>query len=592
MINVVPVHVPSESRAKPVVNLLQSRGFRIQGERVQEGVTLILGEKSDSERLLAMIVEAPENEITKHHLGHLVTKESQHQAGKTILITDLEVNTRLTDLAADHDVQITTPNDLAGKKTTDSNPKLSIGPDTLATTDRSDYVSRLGILTQKIHSVEHWELATLMFLTVVVMIGYYVLWTMLFYPVFNLFVAPISTLVYLGFAIAVAIGIGYIKLRRTVQHPPASSIPLTPQKDPHLHEWLDSVCEELQMQKPDLYIKNSDTLNAAAVGTRWNGRIHLNKKLYNELTDEEVKAIVGHEIAHLYYFDSLPTGIANWIVSFQQRVAFVLTLPYRVLFSGAARYSRYRDIRAYGRIMQALLHFWLVVTALPVILAKNSLSRYREFVADRTGAQLVGSSEAMFSALTKIKQSRKRREANETANPQSSLGPINIVNTRVPLVYKTHPSVERRTQFVQDYFTDTGDPGPTEAGPTLGTMTTYGLTVAPVLIIAVLIGSVGYPLVEPAVGGFVDDLPIIPLLLGAVLALGWFIGIFAFSWAMLFAKGGSPFLGFVSVVCLVFFLIAGPVSIVIPYADLLGGLGYIGMSLISGVQLWRIVTHS
>lgn len=226
---------------------------------------------------------------------------------------------------------------------------------------------------------------------------------------------------------------------------------------------------ELGMSTPDLHVVDDEGANAFALGTRWDGVIVVHAGLFNLLDDEdEMAAILGHELAHLYYCDSLLTGVGRAVERFIRRIGRVIALVVLTIVTLGLVWVTARTERE-ARVSRAIES----ILAAPIVLSQNALSRYREFVADRTSAMLLGDATPMIAALTELEDA--------ASDDTDRLSPVNPVD-RSRRLFHTHPSLDRRQRLLRDDFERERDEFvPFYEGATLGPFTKFGLIVAPFL---------------------------------------------------------------------------------------------------------------
>jgi Zn-dependent protease with chaperone function len=95
----------------------------------------------------------------------------------------------------------------------------------------------------------------------------------------------------------------------------ASSVLVGDQQLPHLHQLLLDACKVLDLEPPQLYVRQHPVPNAYTFAMR--GRqpfIVLHTSLIDLLTPEEIKAVIGHELGHLKCEHGVYLTLANLIV--------------------------------------------------------------------------------------------------------------------------------------------------------------------------------------------------------------------------------------------------------------------------------------
>ena len=120
--------------------------------------------------------------------------------------------------------------------------------------------------------------------------------------------------------------------------------------------------------------------------------------LLNRLTDDELEAVLGHELAHVKNRD---VAVMTWASLIVVIAGFLMQMMFWMsLFGGFGGGSR----RGGGNIMVMMMMAYVGVIIIYFVsqLLTMALSRYREYVADRDGAIISGNPGALASALQKI----------------------------------------------------------------------------------------------------------------------------------------------------------------------------------------------
>jgi heat shock protein HtpX len=193
---------------------------------------------------------------------------------------------------------------------------------------------------------------------------------------------------------------------------------------------------------PKVALVNSAIPNAFATGrSPSKATVAVHTSLLNIVNDEELEAVLAHELTHVRNWDTLTTTLAATVAG-----AISYLAQWGWFFGGAFGYgggygSRNRQ---QGNIIGSLL--MLVLAPIAALLVQLAVSRTREYAADEGGAKLSGNPMALASALEKIEASVKRRPSSGTANP--ALASLYIVNpfrgSFLREMFSTHPATEKR----------------------------------------------------------------------------------------------------------------------------------------------------
>jgi len=170
---------------------------------------------------------------------------------------------------------------------------------------------------------------------------------------------------------------------------------------PKLYTMIENLSRKIGVKTPKLMIANMPIPNAFAYGSPVAGnRVAVTSGMLKELEDEEIEAVVGHELGHLKHKDVQVMMIASVLP------AIFYYLGYSVMMSSA--YGRGQR-REEGGGLAALIGIASMIVYWILTLFVLGLSRMREYYADRTSALSVEDGARKLSeALAKIVRSTGR----------------------------------------------------------------------------------------------------------------------------------------------------------------------------------------
>jgi heat shock protein HtpX len=194
-------------------------------------------------------------------------------------------------------------------------------------------------------------------------------------------------------------------------------------------------------EMPEVGIYQSDEVNAFATGpSRNNSLVAVSTGLLTRMNDAEVEGVLAHEVAHIANGDmvtmALVQGVINAFVMFISRiVAFAITQAMR---------SNDEDEAPASPWIMPLLTFVLDIVfgflAAPIV---AWFSRYREYRADKGGADLAGR-EKMIAALESLQRAYPQlAEAKAAADPNFRSMQISSKSEFLKW-FSTHPPLEMR----------------------------------------------------------------------------------------------------------------------------------------------------
>ncbi|CAL75854.1 putative protease htpX; putative membrane protein [Bradyrhizobium sp. ORS 278] len=240
---------------------------------------------------------------------------------------------------------------------------------------------------------------------------------------------------------------------------------VTRQEQPRLYNLLENLCISRGITMPQLKIMDSPALNAFATGL--NPRqysVTVTTGLLAALDDQEIEAVLGHELTHIRNGDVQLMVVAVIIAGV---VGFFGELFFRLFTnmswgggwgrsSSSSSSDSDRKGSGGGAIVVVLIAVVLIVVAwLMSQVVKLALSRTREYLADAGSVELTKNPDAMISALRKIEG------RGELPGATSAVMELCVDNPREGFadLFATHPSVESRVQALIK-FAGGHDPGP------------------------------------------------------------------------------------------------------------------------------------
>jgi heat shock protein HtpX len=217
---------------------------------------------------------------------------------------------------------------------------------------------------------------------------------------------------------------------------------VTREQHPKLHEIVERLSTNNALPKPKVAIVNSNVPNAFATGkSPKSSLVAVTTGLLDLLDDDELEAVIGHELTHVRSRDVLVLTLAS---------VFSMVAWYLVQFGfyGGLQ-SRDRNSAGSGAIVLLVA----VVTWIVSFLIIRAISRYREYSADRGGAIMTGKPDKLATALLKISGKIKDIPPNELKNIQK-LNAFFIVpalsGSSIANLFSSHPPVEKRVQKLKE----------------------------------------------------------------------------------------------------------------------------------------------
>jgi len=173
----------------------------------------------------------------------------------------------------------------------------------------------------------------------------------------------------------------------------ARAEPVTQQQAPELYAIVQELTQKAGMPMPRLYISPEAQPNAFATGRNPNhAAVCCTQGILKVLDRDELRGVLAHELSHVGNRDILIGSVAA-------TVALAITFLARMVMWGAifgGGNGRNRNENVFGMIAM------MILAPLAAGLLQAALSRSREYEADRSGAELIGTGEPLARALEKI----------------------------------------------------------------------------------------------------------------------------------------------------------------------------------------------
>lgn len=203
-------------------------------------------------------------------------------------------------------------------------------------------------------------------------------------------------------------------------------------KERELSQILDELIVAANLPfRPKLFLMEAPFMNAFASG--WeakNSLIALTTTLVHNLSREETKAVMAHELSHIRHGDirlTLVVGILSNIM--------LLVVNY-----GVRQFSVRNSRQKGAQMAYTLLAILQFVLPLLTLVLQMFLSRSREYMADSGAAYLMNDNAPMIRALQKISGNYAQSDFSQNDNPTRTA--LYIFSPKE--MFSTHPSIENR----------------------------------------------------------------------------------------------------------------------------------------------------
>jgi len=210
--------------------------------------------------------------------------------------------------------------------------------------------------------------------------------------------------------------------------------PVTPGQNPRLYRIISSLSSKAGLPEPAMYVIREETPNAFATGRDpEHAAVAITEGLLRLLSDEEIEAVMAHELSHVKHRDMLIATVAATIAGAIAMIANVMQF--------GAMFGSNRDRNP---IVMILLSILLPVAASVI---QMTISRSREFMADAGSARITGHPEWLQSALRKL-EAYNTQGFVHGATPENAhlfiVSPFSGKRVSFSDLFRTHPTTEQR----------------------------------------------------------------------------------------------------------------------------------------------------
>lgn len=223
----------------------------------------------------------------------------------------------------------------------------------------------------------------------------------------------------------------------------SKAVEVSEAEEPELHRMIERLAQRAGVPKPGVYVTPAEQPNAFATGRNpQHASIAVTKGIQTALSQRELEGVIAHEMAHIKNRDILIASIAAMVAGAISAVANFL--QFSLLFGG----DDDNPLGAVGTIALA------IIAPIAAAIIQMSISRQREYIADATGAELLGDPMPLADALGALQRGADAipMRVNQSAAPLFIVNPLSA-NARahgrgsgIGRLFSTHPPMEERIE--------------------------------------------------------------------------------------------------------------------------------------------------
>jgi heat shock protein HtpX len=220
--------------------------------------------------------------------------------------------------------------------------------------------------------------------------------------------------------------------------------PLERSESTKVYNLLENLCISRGLKMPKLFIIDSDVLNAYASGINEKTyAITLTQGIINKLEDDELEAVIAHELSHIMNRDVRLLIISIIFVG-------IISMISEVIVRGVTRGAmggRGSGKKGGGHIVMILIVIAVAAIGyLLSILIRFTLSRKREYLADAGAVELTRNSDALIRALHKISGNSNLQGVDGDVKQMMIDNDVSFLG-----MFATHPPIEDRINVLKGF---------------------------------------------------------------------------------------------------------------------------------------------
>lgn len=208
--------------------------------------------------------------------------------------------------------------------------------------------------------------------------------------------------------------------------------PIDESEAPRLYEIVRELTTRAGLPMPRLYMIPQDQPNAFATGRNpKHSAVAVTQGITKLLSEDELRGVIAHELAHIQHRDILIQTVAAAIGS------AITYLAYMFMWFGGEDESPLSIVASLAMVMLA---------PIAAMIIQLSISRQREYAADAGGAEICGNPESLASALLRLEQGAAAipMQVNQAAEPLYIVKPFK--GGGMASLFSTHPPIEERVR--------------------------------------------------------------------------------------------------------------------------------------------------
>ena len=212
--------------------------------------------------------------------------------------------------------------------------------------------------------------------------------------------------------------------------------PISESDDPRLYAIVADLAQRAKVPMPRVYLIPSEQPNAFATGRNpKHAAMAVTEGLRRYLPEDQIRGVLAHEFAHIKNRDILVSSIAAMIAAAISAIANIL--QFGMIFGGGSD-NRDNPLGMLGALAT------IIIAPIAAMILQLAVSRQREYLADATGAALIGDAKPLADALETLERGVAAIPMPVTPATAPCTSPTRCATPASAGLFQTHPPMEER----------------------------------------------------------------------------------------------------------------------------------------------------